>query len=50
MSKLNVSVETGQLQLQPDAIRKRMACQASQLMSSVMGYAIQEQGHTVQHA
>ena len=25
---------------QPDAIRKRMACQASQLMNSVMGYAI----------
>ena len=29
---------------QPDAVRKRMACQASQLMSSVMGYAIQGQG------
>ena len=33
---------------QPDAIRKRMAFQASQLMSSVMGYEIQGQCQSVQ--
>ena len=31
---------------QSDAVQRRMACQASQFMSSAMGYAIQGQGQS----